>query len=167
MTGDEKQELIADRDDLVAALENIEQALLGDIQEFRPDDETLNTEEAVKTYLLLRDTRDRAKERHEDRDRLLRAHQERIENALAAFMQRSTTSGLNTKFGTVFTQQQSSARVADKEAFRTFLNMHDVWNMATIGANKKEVADYLDKNDGQLPPGVNWSSRVVVQIRRK
>jgi hypothetical protein len=29
------------------------------------------------------------------------------------------------------------------------------------------VQDHLETNDGTLPPGVDWSSRVVVQIRRK
>jgi hypothetical protein len=167
MTAEQREQLIADREQLTEALENIETALLGDIQEFRPDDDTLNTEAAVQTYLMLREARERGKDRHEERDKVLREHQHRIENALGAFMQRNTSSGLNTKYGTVFTQHQSTARVADKNAFLLYLQESDAWHMATIGANKKEVADHLDKNEGQLPPGVDWSSRVVVQIRRK
>src|ERR1051326_2204666 len=167
MTAEQREQLIADREQLTEALENIETALLGDIQEFRPDDDTLDTEAAVQTYLMLREARERGKDRHEYRDKILREHQHRIENALGAFMQRNTSSGLNTKYGTVFSTHQSTARVADKNAFLLYLQESDAWHMATIGANKKEVADHLEKNEGQLPPGVDWSSRVVVQIRRK
>src|SRR5690349_21558385 len=113
MTNEQRDELLKDRDTLITALEAVETALLGEVQEFRPDDDTLNTEDAVRTYLTLRDARDRGKERHEKRDGVLRAHQDRIEKALGAFMQRNTSSGLNTKYGTVFTSQQSTARVAD------------------------------------------------------
>lgn len=162
-----RSNLLRDRDQLIEALENLEAALLGDIQEFRPDDDTLNTEEAVKTYLLLREARERAKDRADDRDKVLREHQHRIENALGAFMQRNSTAGMSTRYGTIFTSQQSTARVADKQAFLSFLLDKNLWHLATIGANKKEVAEHLDKHEGQLPPGVDWSSRVVVQIRRK
>lgn len=167
MTSEQREALLNDRDQLVQALEKVEAALLGDIQEFRADDDTLNTEEAVKTYLLLREARERAKDRADDRDKTLREHQHRIENALGAFMQRNATAGLSTKFGTVFTSQQSTARVADKQAFLSYLLDNNAWELATIGANKKIVQDHLETNDGKLPPGVDWSSRVVVQIRRK
>jgi hypothetical protein len=167
MTSEQREEALRNRDQLLEALENIEFALLGIIQEFRADDDTLNTEEAVKTYLLLREARERAKDRADERDKTLREHQHRIENALGAFMQRNTQTGLNTKFGTVFTAHQSTARVADKAAFLSFLQENNAWELATIGANKKTVQDHLETNDGTLPPGVDWSSRVVVQIRRK
>lgn len=167
MTAEQKEALLADRDQLIEALENIETALLGDIQEFRADDDTLNTEEAVRTYLLLRESRERGKDRHDERDKLLRAHQQRIENALAAFLQRNSTAGLSTRFGTVFTSQQSTARVADKQVFISYLLENNAWELATIGANKATVADHLEKNEGQLPPGVDYTSRIVVQIRRK
>lgn len=167
MTNEEREQILADRDQLTDALENIEVVLLGDIQEFRPDDDTLNAEDAVKTYLLIREARERCKDRQEERDKQLRAHQTRIEQALGAFMQRNTTAGLNTKYGTVFTAHQSTARVADKAAFLSYLKENDAFELATIGANKATVAEHLEKNEGQLPPGVDWSSRVVVQIRRK
>jgi len=166
-TEEQRDALLTDREQLIEALENIETALLGEIQEFKPDDDTLNTEEAVRVYLMLRNARERGKDRHEDRDKLLRLHQERIERALGAFMQRNTSQGLNTKFGTVFCAHQSTARVADKAAWLSYLQKNDAWHMATIGANKAEVAKHLETNEGELPPGVDWSSRVVVQIRRK
>lgn len=167
-----REQLIKDREALIEALENIEAALLGEIQEFRPDDEQLNTEEAVKTFLMLREARDKAKERHEKRDKAMKAHQGRIEVALGAFMQRSTSQGINTKYGTVFTSLQSTARVADKDAFLSYLwesgdQENGQWQLATISANKAEVAKHLELHDGQLPPGIDYSSRIVVQIRRK
>lgn len=167
MTDEQREQLLEDRDKLTDALEQIHAVLLGDIQEFDPADEKLDVESCVKTYLLLREARERGKDRQDNRDRELRAHQSRIENALAAFLQRNTTTGLNTKYGTVFTSQQNTARVADKEAYLSYLLENGAWHLATIAANKAEVAKHLEEHDGELPPGIDYSTRIAVQIRRK
>lgn len=176
MIEEDRTQIFLDREALIEALENIEVALIGEVQEFKPDDDSLDIEAAVKTYLLLRESREKGKDRQDARDKQLRAHQTRIEQALGAFMQRNTSTGLNTRFGTVFTSQQSTARVADKEAFLSFLLEKDLpeeerngerWNNATIAANKASVGTFIETNDGVPPPGVDWSSRIVVQIRRK
>lgn len=167
LTDEERQTLLADRDRLIEALENIHAALLGDVAEFRPNDDELNCEEAVKTYLMLREAREHGKQRQDDRDKQLREQQQSIERALGAFLQRNSTTGMNTKYGTVFTSQQSTARVADKDAFLSYLLAEDAWHLATIAANKASVGSHIETNEGTPPPGVDWSSRIVVQIRRK
>lgn len=164
---DQRQEILEQRDQLIAALENIEAALLDDVPTFAASDENLDTEECVRVYLMLREARERAKDRHEKRDKELRGHQQVIEGALGAHMQRFHTEGLNTKFGTIFTAHQSTARVADKDAFLSFVKTNDEWQLATIGANKATVSQYLEEHEGNLPDGVDYSTRIVVQIRRK
>jgi hypothetical protein len=167
MTNEEREDLIKDRDRLLDALDAMDYALLGDVKEFAVTDGSLNVDDAVQTYLFLREARERNKERADSRDKLLRDHQRRIENALHAFLQTNGTTGLNTKFGTVFTSQQSTARVADKDAFLSYLLDNTAWHLATVAANKAAVGKHLEENEGTLPPGVDWSSRIVVQIRRK
>ncbi len=156
-----------DRDKLLEALENIEAAIEKDFATFTINDDNLDIEKCVKTYLDLRESRERTKERWERRDKAMRSAQEQIEAALAVHIEKSNVTGLNTKFGTVFQSPQSTARVADKEAFLSYLREKDAWHLATIGANKATVGDHLAENEGVLPPGVDWSSRIKVQIRRK
>jgi hypothetical protein len=167
MTDTKREKMLEQRDKLIEALENIEQALIEDVPTFAASDEDLDVEQCVKFYLLLREARERAKDRAERRDKELRNHQQTIEGALGAFMQRVNTEGLNTKYGTIFTAHQSTARIADKDAFLSFLKEQDAWHLATIGANKATVSQHLEEHEGNLPPGVDYSTRIVVQIRRK
>lgn len=167
MTNDDRDEMLKHREKLMEALENIEEALLGDIPTFAASDENLDVEECVRTHLMIREARERVKDRFEKRDKELRNHQGTIEGALGAFIQRTNTQGLNTKYGTVFTAHQSTARIADKDAFLSYLKTEDAWHLATIGANKATVSQHLETNEGNLPPGVDYTTRIVVQIRRK
>lgn len=167
MTKKDTEALNQDRDRLLEALENVEAALMKDLDTFTINDDNLDIEKCVQTYLLLRESREQLKDRFERRDKAMRAAQEHIEAALAVHIEKSNVTGLNTKYGTVFQSPQSTARVADKEAFLLYLRENDAWHLATIGANKATVGDHLAEHEGVLPPGVDWSSRIKVQIRRK
>lgn len=167
MTDEDRQILISERERMLVVLENIEAAMLGDLQSFAADDENLDCDACVQTYLTLRETRERTKDRFEKRDATLRTMQRSIEAALGAHIQRGKLTGLNTRFGTVFTSPQSTAKVVDRDAYLSYLRENNSWELATLGSNKAEVAKFVENNDGTLPPGVDLTTRIAVQIRRK
>lgn len=166
MTEDERAQAIRDREQLIETLERIETVLMDDMKELTIGDENLDTEQCVKTFLMLREQREQTKDRWERRDSVLKAAQDLITSALGVFMQSHKQDGLNTKYGTVFTSSQSAARIADRDAFLSFLKEKDLWELATVSANKATVTDYLEEHE-DLPPGIDYSRRQVVQIRRK
>jgi urease accessory protein UreF len=166
MTEEQREQALKDRAQLIEALEQIEAAMMDDMKALTIGDENLDVEECVKSYLTLREQREQTKDRWERRDATLRSSQDLIEAALGVFLQTHKQQGLNTKYGTVFTSAQSTARVADKDAFLSFLRANDAWALANIAANKATVTGYLEEK-GELPPGVDYSQRIKVQIRRK
>lgn len=166
MTQEEREQALTDRAKLIAALEDIDTALMDDMKALVIGDENLDVEQCVKTFLYLREQRELTKDRWERRDAVLRSAQDLIESALGVFLQTHNQQGLNTKYGSVFTSAQSTARVADKDAFLSFLRANNNWELATVAANKATVTGYLE-DKGELPPGIDWSQRIKVQIRRK
>lgn len=67
--------------------------------------------------------------------------------------------------GTAFITTETHCSVADWNAVLEFAKENDSWDMLTKGVSKTVVAQYLEKNE-KLPPGINWSSQKVIQIRR-
>jgi hypothetical protein len=167
MTKQDTESLLKDRDLLLEALDNIEQALAVDLDTFAIDDVNLDVEKCVQTYLILRESREQLKDRFERRDKSFVRAQDHIEAVLHVHIDRTNVKGLNTRFGSVFQSPQSTARIADREAFLSFVQENNAWHLVTLGANKATVGDHLAEHDGVLPPGVDWSSRIKVQIRRK
>lgn len=166
MTEEQREQALLDREKLIEALEQIETVLMADMKELTIGDENLDVEQCVKTFLMLREQREVTKDRWENRDAVLKSAQDLITAALGVFMQAHKQDGLNTKYGTVFTSSQSAARIADRDAFLSFLKEKDLWELATVSANKATVTTYIEEHE-ELPPGIDYSRRQVVQVRRK
>ncbi|HZI17014.1 MAG TPA: hypothetical protein VEY09_00315 [Pyrinomonadaceae bacterium] len=127
----------------------------------------LDVEQMVRDYIALRDAREKLKDEFDRRDSELRKAQERIESALHLHIQETNVKSLSTAMGTVFIQPQSSARVEDRQAFLEYVRNNEAWHLAQVGANKAEVTKHLETHQGTLPPGVTYTQRLNVQIRRK
>jgi len=166
MTEEQREQALRDREQLIIALEQVDTVLMDDLKELTIGDENLDTEQCVKTFLMLREQRELTKDRWEQRDAVLRSAQDLITAALGVFLQAHKQDGLNTRYGTVFTSSQSAARIADRDAFLSFLKEKGLWELVTVSANKKTVTDYIEEHE-ELPPGIDYSRRQVVQIRRK
>jgi TP901 family phage tail tape measure protein len=67
--------------------------------------------------------------------------------------------------GVAFKSTVNSATVADKEAFRQFVQESDRWELVDLRAAKTAVKEYIDEV-ADLPPGVNWRTETVVRINR-
>lgn len=127
----------------------------------------IDVDELVKDYLTLRMAREDLKDKYEREDRELRNAQEAIERELHKYIKQTNVKSFNTTSGTVFIQPQTSARVEDRSALLNHVRETEAWELLGISANKAEVAKYLADNDGKLPPGVSFTQRLNVQVRRK
>jgi len=122
-------------------------------------------EQIVERYLLLRDKKKAFKEEYDSKVAEVDAAMERIENYLLAEMQKSGLKNLPTEAGTAYMSTRTSATVADWDALLTFVREHELWTMLEKRVSKTAIDEYVAAND-DLPPGVNVSQAVVVNIRR-
>lgn len=119
----------------------------------------------VEIYIDLRDRRAKRKAAFENEDADDKGKQEKIEGML---LQRFAAEGIDSvksPAGTAYTSTRTSATVADGQVFFDFCRENDMWDLVDKRANKTAVAAYRNEND-DIPPGINWSECLVVNVRR-
>lgn len=122
--------------------------------------------EIVGLYIALRDRRSARKAAFTLDDEKDKASQEKIEAVLLKRFQANGTSSLAVKgVGTAYTSSRTSASVADKDAFFNFVKDNEEWALADIRASKANIEQYREQHQA-LPPGINFSEEITVNIRR-
>lgn len=120
----------------------------------------------VEVYIKIRDEKDKIEKAADNKAAELTKQMEVIESELRKILQGTGGSSISCKSGTVFVKEQTSAKVADWQPFIEFVKANDAWQLLNHGVNKTAVKEYLEANES-LPPGVDFSRRLDIQIRRK
>lgn len=125
-----------------------------------------NIQRIVDVYLKIRDKRAALKREFEDQDKNLKAQQERLETELLRFLDATGMDSAKTPSGTVFRQRDMIPQAADWEAVYAWIKENDAFDILERRLKKTFVKEYMDNNDGALPPGVNVFQKFDVQVRR-
>lgn len=125
----------------------------------------LNIDQLVDKYVRIRDKK--AEVQKTQKAELARFDEalHTIERVFLTFMQENNVDSLNTNHGTAYKRVQTSCTIADRDAFLNFVREGDNWAFADLRANAPAVKAYLDANES-LPPGVNFTSRLTVNVQR-
>ncbi len=122
-------------------------------------------DDIISKYIQLRDKKKELKDKYMAEVAKYDAAMERIEGVLLKKMQEQGLDSMPTGSGTAYKQIRTSATVADRELFRSYCAANDAWHLAEIKANPATVREFREEND-DLPPGLNFSQHLVVNIRR-
>lgn len=125
----------------------------------------LNNEQLVKLYIGLRDRRAERKRAYEKDDESDKAKQEKIEGLLLRRFQEDGVESVRTASGTAYKSIRSTATVADSDLFLSFVVKNDLWNLLEKRCSKSDVEQYKAEHEA-LPPGINYSEVVHVNVRR-
>lgn len=90
----------------------------------------------------------------------------KLEGMLLQHLNASNLESVRTEAGTAYKAVQSRVNVADWDAVRGFIEQNNFWHMLDKRVNKTAVLAYKQEHDGLLPPGLNYSEEIVVNIRR-
>ena len=125
----------------------------------------LNIDQLVDKYIRIRDKK--AEVQKTQKAELARFDEalHTIERVFLTFMQENNVDSLNTNHGTAYKRVQTSCTIADRDAFLNFVREGDNWAFADLRANAPAVKAYLDANES-LPPGINFTSRLTVNVQR-
>lgn len=125
----------------------------------------VNTQELVEKYISIRDRKkvlvDKAKEDAAKFDTVL----DKIEAILLKTFQEQGVDSCKTSAGTAYCATRTSATVADWEEVFGFISRTENWQMLDRKVNKLAIEAYREEHNA-LPPGVNYRSEVVVNVRR-
>jgi hypothetical protein len=88
-----------------------------------------------------------------------------LENAFMEQMQQLGLDSLKTSEGTAYQAMQTSVTTADRNAFLAFLLETQAWHLLDIRAAKVAVSEAVEGGE-PLPPGLNMTKRLIVNVRR-
>mgnify|MGYP003435984278 CR=1 FL=1 len=119
----------------------------------------------VEKYISLRDRKqaivNEAKEKAAKFDAVL----DKMEGMLLSTFNDLGMDSVKTSAGTAYKSTRTSATVADWDSVLGFIQENEAFNMLERRVNKVAVAEYREVNDA-LPPGIDWRSEVVINVRR-
>ena len=123
--------------------------------------------ELVEKYIVLRDRRAERKRAYEEADAADVALQEKIEAVLLKTFDENGMDSVKTANGTAYKSTRNSATVGDRDAYINWVLEDPQERQVFLESrcNKSAVEQYKAAND-ELPPGINWRSELVVNVRR-
>lgn len=119
----------------------------------------------IDNYVKLRDKKKECDDAHSQRMAPLVAAMDQLEGAMLTMLNDTGQDSAKTAAGTVYRTTKQSASIADKDAFMRHVIGTEAWEFLDAKANVTAVAKTIE-DTGEPPPGVNWSSRVIVGVRR-
>lgn len=119
----------------------------------------------VEGYIQLRDKKAEIKARHEQELAPVQAMLDKIEVHILQQMQEQGVESYRTSVGTAYMSTRTSATVADWDSLLSFVQTNGLWQMLERRVAKTAVDEYAAVHK-DLPPGVNYRSEVVVNVRR-
>jgi hypothetical protein len=126
----------------------------------------MKMDDLVLKYIQTREKKSKIKATYDADKAKYDTLQDKIEALLLIRFKELGIDSVKTEFGTAYSSTQTSATLADWDAFRTFCqNQADPFQYLDRKANKTAVEQYRSSND-ELPPGINWSETRTVNFRR-
>lgn len=122
-------------------------------------------DDLIDRYIQLRDKKKALKDEYDAKVAPFDAAMDKIEAFMLTKMQETGQTSMPTKAGTAYMTKRTSATVADRELFKDWCERTDNWHLIDLRAQKTAIDAYKEETD-DLPPGINYSQAVVVNIRR-
>jgi hypothetical protein len=120
--------------------------------------------ELVEKYIALRNKKRELKSTYEEQVAGIDGTLDKIEAKLLQVFDQTGMESVRTDFGTAYKSTRSSASVADRDLFMDHVKRHGDWQLLEVRCSKQAVEQYKDVN-GDLPPGVNLRSEIVINVR--
>jgi hypothetical protein len=128
---------------------------------------TKNVEELVKTYLTIREAREKMQAEWEVADRELKNEMSVIEQSLMVVCNDSNARSIRTNAGTVIRKLNERYTVADGDLFRKFVMENNVPELFEQRIAQMRFKEFIaDKKDEGLPPGVNVMREFAIVVRK-
>ncbi|MFZ6731944.1 hypothetical protein ACO0LG_08505 [Undibacterium sp. Ji42W] len=122
--------------------------------------------EGIELYIAVRDRRSKRKEDYTKQDAGDKAIQDKLEQEFMKKFQANGTDSLTVRgIGTAYTSKRTSASAADKSVFFDYVREHEQWDLLDIRPLKSGIEEFKERTH-ELPPGINWSEEIVVNVRR-
>ena len=125
----------------------------------------MDIEKRVAQYVQLRDLIKEKEAAHKKELEPFKGMLEKLGALLLDHLNASNSDSASSKAGTVYLTSKDSASLADPDAFMRFVIGSEAWDLMDRKANSTAVRDFINEH-GAAPPGVNFSTKITVGVRR-
>jgi len=126
----------------------------------------LDTNAITKVYVKIRDKRAELKKAFEDQDKVLKEKMGVLEGAMLNFLQLHNLNSAPTDNGVFYRQEEIIPTGIDWSAFYEWVRANDAFDFLERRIKKTAVKEYMEANDGKIPPGVSVLREYAVRVRR-
>lgn len=126
---------------------------------------TITIDDAIAAYLKLRDKKEQLEKEVEEKVEAIKAKMAKLEAWIKEQADQQGVTSFKTKHGTAFLVTTDFASVADWDSLLKFVLENEHYEMLTKSVSKVAVRDYLQAHNA-IPPGVNYGTKISVNIRR-
>lgn len=120
----------------------------------------------VRGYIKLRNLKSDLVKEHKEKLKVITDHLDTLEASFLSVLDAQGVKSMRTEHGTVFKKMQYRVSVKDRDAFFAFVFEHNLEHMLATSAAKDKVLEYMEEEDGKVPPGLAITSAVAVAVRK-
>jgi hypothetical protein len=124
-----------------------------------------NIGDIIRTYMKLRDQKAAIEAQLKDQVAAIKVKMEKLEAYLKTQMDAQGVTSFKSEYGTAFLTTTDYASVANWDAVLNFIRENDAYDMLEKRVNKIAVRGYIERTK-TVPPGVNYGTKLEVNIRR-
>ena len=126
---------------------------------------TITVDSVIATYMKLRSQKESIEAETKDRVSGIKAKMEKLEAWIKEQADAQGVTSFKTRHGTAFLTTSDYANVADWDSVLDFIRENEAYDMLEKRISKVAVRGYIDQNK-TVPPGVNYGTRLDVNIRK-
>jgi len=127
----------------------------------------VNLDELVKTYLTIRDERDRLSREHEAKDRELANDLAQLEQVLLNSCNEINADSIRTGNGTVIKTTRENYVCGDWDNFKKFVMENQAIELLQQRLHQSNFKEFLTNRDDEgLPPGISSMREFKVVVRK-
>lgn len=120
----------------------------------------------AKVYIKIRERLSEITRAYETEEAALKARQAEIGNAMKDSMRALGVKTAGTAFGTVALKTVTRYHAQDWEAMHRFILDNDAPFLLEKRIAQTNMTEFLEKNPGTVPPGLNTMSEIVVSVTK-
>lgn len=123
--------------------------------------------DVIEKYIKVRDAKAQLKKEYDEKAKKFDEALLKMEAVILKVFNDTGQDSAKTEFGTAYMSPQTSATVADRESFFSWVLEDPVERSVFLESrvSKSAVEQFKSAND-DLPPGVNWRSEIKINVRR-
>jgi len=125
----------------------------------------LTIDQVIATYIKLRNKKLALQAEVKEKTDAVSEQMIKLESWIKEKADEDGVTSFKTNNGTAFLTTTDFANVADWDAVVDFVKENDAWDMFEKRISKTAVRGYIDLNK-EVPPGVNYGTRLDVNIRK-